>query len=513
MVTVLGKYMGLILEEVADTGTHVFRGQRDARWPLRSGASRRIADNGFGEGDPQYVEEYLEYHRDLLDRARRIAPYGQSGLAENGLQLLAKLQHFGAATGLLDFTYSPLVALWFASKDPSRDGKVFFVSHELPDTTFVTAEQETQDIANILSTTKDAAESSYLLWEPVADGDAALRIVGQRSVFVIGRPVVDEERVNAVRIEATDKEQLRTDLEQVDVSERTIFRDLVGFCQQEAATARRNRPMTAAAYLRRANAAFLRGEYRDAVEMYGKSLELGETCETYFLRGNGNAALGRHGEAVEDYGRALEAPDVAGEDGPSTDYPWFLYAIYFNRGNEQACRRRYADAIEDYEQSAQLAPGNRAMYFNCGNAYFMEKRYGEAVASYDRALALDRRYAPALVNKALSLVLQGRLEEAEACYREAIRAEPQPGQTLDSLELVRAAVSGLAESQMTIEVVDDGDGGLRATAKHPEYRGAEGPVAGFRGIVGSVGNFGVYDLGGGKGLEGGPGVVFVMERG
>ena len=359
------------------------------------------------EGDREYVEEYLEYHRDLLDRARRIPPYGHRGPAETGLQLLGRLQHFGAATGLLDFTYSPLVALWFASEDPTRDGNVFFVSHEPPNTRFVTADQESQDIAKVLSTAQDAAGPSYVLWEPVVDGDAALRILGQRSVFVIGRPVMDEERVNVVRIDATDKEPLRTELDQIDVSERTIFRDLVGLCQQEGARARRNRPMTAAAYLRHANAAFLRGEYGGAVEMYGKSLELGEACETYFLRGNANAALGQHNEAVEDYGRALEAPDIAGEDGRSIHYPWFLFAIYFNRGNEQACLGKYVEAIEEYERSAQVAPRYMATHFNCGNAYFMAKRYREAVDCYDQVLALDRRYAPALVNKALSLVLQG----------------------------------------------------------------------------------------------------------
>ena len=464
------------------------------------------------EGDPGYVEEYLDYHRDLLDRARRIAPYGRSGGAETGLNLLARLQHFGAATGLLDFTYSPLVAFWFASEDPSRDGKVFFVSHEPPNTRFVTAEQESQDIAKVLSTAQDAAGPSYVLWEPVVDGDAALRIVGQRSVFVIGRPVVEEERVNAVRIEAVDKERLRTELDQLDVSERTIFRDLVGFCQQEDAKARRVRPMTAAAYLRRGNGAFQRGEYKDAVAMYGKSLELVEGSESHFLRGNANAALGRHDEAVADYGKALEAPDLIREEGGSSHYPWFLFAIYFNRGNEQACRGKYQEAVEDYKRSAERIPQFKATHFNCGNAHFMAGRYREAVASYDEALAQDRGYSAALVNKALALVLQGRLEEAEACYGEAIRAAPQPGKTLDSLQMFRAALAGLEESRLAIEVASEG-GVLRATAKHPDYRGAEGPVAGFRGIYGSVGNVGAFASGGGGGFEGGPGVLVILERG
>ena len=50
METTLGKHMRLIHETVADTGTQVFRGQRDAGWPLRSGASRRLRGDGIEEG-------------------------------------------------------------------------------------------------------------------------------------------------------------------------------------------------------------------------------------------------------------------------------------------------------------------------------------------------------------------------------------------------------------------------------------------------------------------------------
>ena len=511
MDTILAKYMGAIHESVADTGTHVFRGQSDACWRLRSGASRRLMVDGIDEGDPEYEEEYLEYHRDLLDRARRIVPYGQRGLTESGLQLLARLQHFGAATGLLDFTYSPLVALWFACEDASRDGQVFFASHEPPNTAFVTAEEEGQDIANIVLTSQDAREMTYLVWEPVVDGDAALRILGQRSVFVIGRPVVGDERVNAVRVDAADKERLRAELEQLDVSERTIFRDLVGFCQQEGATARRARPMTVAAFLRRANGALVRGEYEEAVEIYGRSLELGETSETYFLRGNANAVLGRRPEAIEDYGRALRSLAIDRKERGSTHSPWFLFAIHFNRGNEQACLGRHVEAIADYDRAAEVEPEFVATHFNWGNAHFMEKRYGEAVACYDRALALDRRYSAALVNKALALVLQGRLEAAEGCYREAQGVASLPNNTLEPLLRLKAAVGGLPESRMRVEVADVGNT-LQATVRLPEFRGAGGGAVVFKGICGNVGNVGGgFGSGGGDGFDGGPGVLFLWS--
>ena len=125
MLQMLPKYVKRIQETAPNLDTHIFRGQSDARWPLRSGATQRLNADGIKDGGPDFLPEYLDYHRSLLDRARRVMPYGDKDQSSTPLQLLAKLQHFGAATGLLDFTHSPLVALWFACDEPSHDGKVF----------------------------------------------------------------------------------------------------------------------------------------------------------------------------------------------------------------------------------------------------------------------------------------------------------------------------------------------------------------------------------------------------
>ena len=502
MDTILARYMRLIHEIVPDTSTHVFRGQSDARLPLRSGASRRLTAVGIKEDNACFLDEYLEYHRDLLDRARRVASYGQRDRTDSPLQLLARLQHFGAATGLLDFSYSPLVALWFACEDPSREGKVFFVSHDLPNTAFVTPQLEGQDIENILSRKQDATGPRYVLWEPLVEGDAALRILGQRSVFVIGRPVLDDKLVEAVAITAADKEPLRVELEQLDVSERTIYRDLVGFCQREGTTsARLAWPTTVAAYLRRANGAYSRGEYQDAVKAYSRCLELRKAGETYFLRGNANAALRHHQEAIDDYGMALESPDIAHEKSSS---------IFFNRGNEQACLGRQVAAIDDYRRAAEVAPQFSSTYFNWGNAYFMQRQYADAVARYDEVLAKVPAHTPALINKALALVLQGKLDAAEDCYRTAQRAGPLPNNTLEPLLELKTAFAGLAESGLTVEVVGTGNV-LQATARHPDYRGSAGRAVIFKGIYGSSGNTGGGLQAGGPGFGGGPGVLVHVQ--
>jgi len=44
------------------------------------------------------------------------------------LELLAALQHYAVPTRLIDFTFSPFIALWFAAAEPDdRDGRVFAI--------------------------------------------------------------------------------------------------------------------------------------------------------------------------------------------------------------------------------------------------------------------------------------------------------------------------------------------------------------------------------------------------
>ena len=410
MLRKLQEYIQCIRETAQNLDTHVFRGQCNAKWPLRSGAERRLNTNDINDiknNGPVFLAEYLDYHRSLLNRARRVMPYGDRNQSSTSLQLLAKLQHFGAATGLLDFTHSPLVALWFACDESGQDGKVFFLNKELPYTSYVTPELEKSDIGNILAKTQDPTGPSYLLWEPLAEGDAFQRILGQRSVFVIGRPAIEDESAHAVAIKAADKEALRRELEQLDVSERTIYRDLIGFCQLESANARYP-PTTAAGYLRQGNSAFSQGNYPEAINAYSRCLVLGgDQLETLFLRGNANAAAQRFRDAINDYSKVLRLMSPTENADGSRRHPWLSHASLFNRGNMRACLNEYEAAIKDYQKASVTDPGFTASRFNCGNAHFMRHQFDEAIACYDKVLAVNSESIPALYNRALALVLLG----------------------------------------------------------------------------------------------------------
>ncbi len=97
-----------------------FRGLADAGWVLRSSLSRL--------GGPY---EQLEYH--LLRNFRKYAQVeAPSELADSEWKWVTVGQHHGLPTRLLDWTFSPLVALHFATADLSRadaDGAVWCVDY------------------------------------------------------------------------------------------------------------------------------------------------------------------------------------------------------------------------------------------------------------------------------------------------------------------------------------------------------------------------------------------------
>ena len=68
------------------------------------------------------------FERPVLEEAREWDLDWRGGGQLRGLELLAALQHFGVPTRMLDFTFNPLVALWFAVETQApQDGRVFAI--------------------------------------------------------------------------------------------------------------------------------------------------------------------------------------------------------------------------------------------------------------------------------------------------------------------------------------------------------------------------------------------------
>ena len=121
--------IGLISTYSAEA-RYVWRGQSDLNWDLSPGLVRRLQDHSSANG-PVTETQLLGHERQLLASARA-AGYGRTdGRIIGDIELLAVLQHHGAATRLLDVSSDPMVAIWFAVENPyffDRNGALFAIN-------------------------------------------------------------------------------------------------------------------------------------------------------------------------------------------------------------------------------------------------------------------------------------------------------------------------------------------------------------------------------------------------
>lgn len=104
---------------------YMWRGQGNLEWPIHSAAYRRLSKE-VGRGQ-KVTEKRLKHYEERLLRMARHQGYGfEHGRMLSDFEVLAKLQHHGAATRLIDCSRNLLVALWFGCKSqPNNVGLLF----------------------------------------------------------------------------------------------------------------------------------------------------------------------------------------------------------------------------------------------------------------------------------------------------------------------------------------------------------------------------------------------------
>ena len=407
------------LNEISDTtiglgvGTYAFRGQGKAKWPLHSAATRRLRGfRGKGVQDrPEFPNLYLDYHKSvLIDPARTQGLGIELGREISDLQLLAKLQHLGAATGLLDFSWNPLVGLWFACENPGVDGKLFAINVNDPiQVAMISNDESEQSVTTLFLTNGDLPNLAY--WEPMASGDAMARILRQRSVFIIGRPTMTEGSsfVGEITIAKEDKRELIRELSLLDVSHRSLFLDAHGFAEANHVKA----PVSLSQddYLIAGNRYYQQSEYQSAIEAYGRFIQVNpNSSRIYFLKGNAHAELNNHAEAIEDYDRAIVKMDQ------TLASSLIRHMIYVNRANSKAELGNYGEALQDYLRAIGSGPGDEQYQFNLANTYADLFCFEEAISAYEKVMSPNWH---SIFNKGNALMCLGRFREAFECYIQA----------------------------------------------------------------------------------------------
>lgn len=211
-----------VLDEAKGMSRPAYRGQANADWRLLSGAVDRLQrahGDQILEDQKRLGDLVSNYHNDLIVQMKVL-----DGRPTSDLQRLSVLQHRGAATGLLDFTESPLVAIWFACRDqPDEDGKVFVL------------DIDDHQVANgrKLSDEDLFGMERLVYYEP--DRSLGSRIVAQQSVFVIcNPPCVPEGRIKWVLVPKESKDLMIEHLARLGLSESVLFGDVSGLARANA---------------------------------------------------------------------------------------------------------------------------------------------------------------------------------------------------------------------------------------------------------------------------------------
>ncbi len=249
-------------------GQYLFRGVSKDTYEIEASAYRRLPSEADKNPD-----RLLRINQDLIEKARLLGHDQQNGQQLSDLELLAELQHFGAATCLIDFTRNALVALWMACQQSTTgeaNGKVVAVRSD-DSARFETITPKLVTNEDIDYFFKEDEQRGYPLyqWQPKYQNN---RIIAQQSVFIFGGAQVEIE-AECVILKG-GKGDILTSLDKVSgITEGTIYPDFDGFARLHA----QNKPYIEPDpqdHLQRGSEVYQRGDLDDAIDRYDEAISL-----------------------------------------------------------------------------------------------------------------------------------------------------------------------------------------------------------------------------------------------
>ena len=439
-------------------------------YKLSASLHRRMAGS---EEKPIQQSQFARAAQELVNQAKMEGHDREIGEQATDLEILARLQHYGAATCLIDFTKNPLVALWFACQplDNNENGKIVAID---------TADADKYDEIgprNIKTPIKKLMDDEKLWkWQPKKQNN---RIVAQQSVFIFGTPEIADDNITSSCVISNKK--IRANLEIQGISAESLFCDFDGFAREinghgspyrgwtvedyfdfgihyqqrgefkkaidSYDQAIKINPKYVEAFNNRGSAKGNLGEYRDAIADFNETIEINpKDANTYYNRGITKAILGEHRDAIADFNEAIKinptyalafnnrgiAKAALDEHRDAiADYNEAIkinpaYALAFNnRGNARLNLGEHRDAIADFNEAIKINPTHADMYYNRGNARFNLGEYRDAIADFNEVIKINPKDALAFNNRGSTKGVLCEYHDAIADFNEAIKINPK----------------------------------------------------------------------------------------
>ena len=505
----LARYLGNLFHTAGTqdrTQTYAYRGQDNDSWPLQSAAARRLerSNQMTGQQDnPSLPKQALQYHtQHLLREFRNLGHDIVDGRRQSDLQCLSTLQHQGAATPLLDFSSSPLVALWFASQDGDidTDGRVFKMNITTCQTDHNGGDADTsKSFKDILEDLQYPREN--LAWKPPSLGDSRQRVLAQQSVHLLCKHdlehcyAVSSRHLTEITIAASDKQQLRDDLRAIGIDEEALFPDLSGFARINSSETPLRRPDPSELLLQ-ANAAYNDGNFDLAADSYSRYLETYPDDNRVKLLLTNAMVDARHPQEALDLLSIIEPWIQSNLSEPEK------LNFYFNKANVEAELGEHRPAIEDYTKSLGLGARLDA-YFNRANSYASIGEYDKAISDYQSCPS----HASAKFNAGNASTAKRDFEGAERYFSLAVEMDPMHDAYVQNRDVIRQMRMLLDGRKYDIRLEQRTTGTASPTILiFVEAQGAESNPAphvfSLAGSVGNQGNAGYLNLRGGRGFQG-----------
>ena len=363
-------------------GEYLFRGVPRAEYEMSASAYRRVKNTGNGdENRNENFEKFLQINRGLIRDVRLRGHGRKDGRELKDLEILAELQHFQAATCLIDFTYNVLVALWFAcgqgsddsskeccackqeSKKTPKDGRVVAVrtdkGHKIRE---VTLELLEKDIDYFFLGNEGEVPQQLYKWQPPQQNN---RIMAQQSIFLFGAVEINPD--TECIIDGNSKEKIRKSLRQgYGITEAVLFPDFEGFAQQHSQDVPYTQ-LAASQYRKRAMQKMDDREYEEVIAAWTEAIKVdpGKSSD-YQNRGaarerllsqSGATDINEYKGVIADYTEAINLDPNAP-------------VSYYHRGILRAKVGGKHEAVLDLEKALRIAQaiGNEGFITNVRQA-------------------------------------------------------------------------------------------------------------------------------------------------
>ena len=533
--------------------TWTFRGQRESKWPLECGATRRLnLSRAFVKRNPEDKEIFAYYHRDrLIEPAKRQGLAIEEGRELGDLELLTKLQLLGAATLLLDFTRNSLVALWFACQEKEgaegSDGRVFAINiadkskfRELSARQALSVDNLSTLLGN--SGDKDRNSMSWY-WTPNLTGETAPRILRQHSLFVFGQVEFPEGLAKSAVIPAEKKLGFLDILDrQHDISQESLFKDLYGFALTNNHKSKTSTIRTFDMHVREGVEKFNLKNFEAAIQDFSEAAHLrASNADSYFLSAHAKfewslsiSESPQFEDALRDYSSALNRLEpsntISNNGNTASQNPSYFRnfpRILFGQSNAFAMLGRWSKAVSGFSRCIDSSSEPfliNAARLNYANSLFKIGQLDSASKEYMKVISLGTNppgsnlLRNAYFNLGNTYVLLKQYQNALEQYDYALKLDPEWS---DAWKNKSALVAQTGELSAALQLVCERDiqDQNRKTIESA-LKGLQEPVSLlFIGNSGNTGNFapvlpfrGKEDvMKGGKGLPGDWGFTLTLE--